>query len=64
MSFAQSWRGKMREQAMRRQVLTNGHAPAEYRADTVRNIDAWYDAFNVKPGQALYLPAADRVRMW
>ena len=35
--------------------MTDGHAPAEYRADTVRNLDAWYAAFDVKPGQALYL---------
>jgi putative endopeptidase len=63
-SFAQSWRRKAREPALRRQVLTDGHAPAEYRGDTVRNLDAWYPAFGVKPGDALYLPPADRVRVW
>ena len=60
----QIWRSKVREAAMRRLVLTNGHAPAEYRADAVRNADAWYPAFEVKPGQTLYLAPADRVRMW
>ena len=45
-------------------ILTDGHAPAMYRADTVRNIDAWYDAFSVKPGDKLYLAPADRVRVW
>ena len=64
LSFAQSWRTKLREQALRRQVLTNGHAPAEYRGDTVRNLDPWYAAFGVKPGDALYLAPADRVRVW
>jgi predicted metalloendopeptidase len=64
LSFAQSWRRKSREPALRRQVLTNGHAPAEYRGDTVRNLDAWYPAFGVKPGEALYLAPADRVRIW
>jgi len=63
-SFAQSWRRKAREQAVRRQVLTDGHAPAEYRGDTVRNLDPWYPAFGVKPGDTLYLPPADRVRVW
>ncbi|HET9625971.1 MAG TPA: M13 family metallopeptidase [Kofleriaceae bacterium] len=63
-SFAQSWRQKAREAAERRQVLTNGHAPAEFRALTVRNLDAWYDAFGVAPGDALYLAPADRVRVW
>ncbi len=43
---------------------TDGHAPSEYRADTVRNLDAWYDAFKVVPGQKLYLAPADRVRIW
>jgi putative endopeptidase len=64
LSFAQSWRRKAREPAVRRQVLTDGHSPAEYRADTVRNLDAWYTAFGVKPGEALYLAPAERVRVW
>jgi predicted metalloendopeptidase len=64
LSFAQSWRRKAREPALRRQVLTNGHAPAEYRGDTVRNLDAWYTAFGVKPGDALYLAPEQRVRVW
>ncbi len=64
LSFAQSWRTKIREAAARQRLLTDGHAPAEYRADTVRNLDAWYAAFAVKPGQTLYLAPAERVRMW
>ena len=64
LSFAQAWKDKRREPALRNQILTNGHAPGMYRADTVRNLDAWYEAFSVKPGQALYLAPADRVRMW
>jgi predicted metalloendopeptidase len=64
LSFAQSWREKMREAALRRQIVANGHAPAEYRADTVRNLDPWYAAFDVKPGQKLYLAPAERVRVW
>jgi endothelin-converting enzyme/putative endopeptidase len=62
--YAQSWRTKMRDAAMRRNVLTDGHAPAPYRTATVRNLDAWYKAFNVQPGQALYLPPTERVRVW
>jgi putative endopeptidase len=49
---------------MRNRILTDGHAPAEYRASTVRNIDAWYRAFDVRPGQTLYLAPAARVRVW
>jgi predicted metalloendopeptidase len=45
-------------------VVTDGHAPAEFRADTVRNLDSWYEAFGVKAGQRLYLAPADRVRVW
>ncbi len=63
-SFARSWRAKFREPALRQRIVTDGHAPAEYRADTVRNLDAWYDAFSVRPGQALYLAPKDRVRVW
>ena len=64
LSFAQSWRDKIREAALRRQLVTDGHSPAEYRADTVRNLDAWYAAFSVQPGQKLYLAPADRVPIW
>jgi predicted metalloendopeptidase len=63
-SFAQSWRGKVREPALRNRILTDGHAPAEYRASTVRNLDVWYRAFRIHPGEALYLAPADRVRVW
>jgi predicted metalloendopeptidase len=49
---------------LRQQVLTDPHAPGEYRALTVRNIDAWYAAFDVKPGEKLYLPEAERVKIW
>jgi predicted metalloendopeptidase len=63
-SFAQSWRQKIREPALRQRIVTDGHAPAEYRADTVRNLDPWYDAFGVKPGQKLYLAPPERVRVW
>jgi predicted metalloendopeptidase len=63
-SFAQSWREKIREPALRRQIITDGHAPDEYRADTVRNLDPWYAAFQVAPGQKLFLAPPDRVRVW
>jgi putative endopeptidase len=63
-SYAQSWREKVRAPALRNQVLTDGHAPGEYRALTVRNLDAWYSALGVKPGQALYLQPEKRVRIW
>ena len=64
MSFAQSWRGKTREPALRQQMITDGHAPDEYRADTVRNLDAWYQAFDVKAADKLYLSPDRRVRIW
>ena len=63
-AFGQNWGSKTREAALRQQVMTDPHAPAEYRAATVRNIDAWYAAFDVKPGEKLYLAPPDRVRIW
>jgi putative endopeptidase len=63
-SFGQVWRSKTRPGLLRQQVLTDGHAPGEYRPYTVRNLDAWYTAFGVKPGEAFHLAPADRVRMW
>jgi putative endopeptidase len=62
--FARSWRGKYRDEALRKQVATDTHAPESYRIATVRNIEAWYDAFDVRPGQGLYLEPAARVRIW
>jgi putative endopeptidase len=63
-AYAQSWASKQRDGALRRQVIGNGHAPGQYRALTVRNIDAWYKAFGIKPGDALYLPPEKRVKLW
>jgi putative endopeptidase len=63
-AFGQNWGSKIREQALRQQVLTDPHAPAQYRAETVRNVDAWYKAFDVKPGETLYLPPDERVVIW
>jgi len=64
LSFGQTWRQKLREPALRQRVITDGHAPAEYRADTVRNLDAWYPAFEVRQGERLYLAPDERVRIW
>ncbi|HKU26957.1 MAG TPA: M13 family metallopeptidase [Candidatus Sulfotelmatobacter sp.] len=60
----QNWGEKLRDAALRQQVMTDSHSPGEYRADTVRNIDAWYSAFGVKPGEKLYLAPNQRVRIW
>jgi putative endopeptidase len=64
LAFGQAWQSKAREAAERRQIATDPHAPAQYRADTVRNSDAWYPAFDVKPGETLYLAPEKRVRIW
>jgi putative endopeptidase len=62
--FAATWRAKFRDASLRRAVLTDSHAPDMYRAITVRNLDAWYEAFKVQPGQKQYLAPAQRVRVW
>ncbi len=64
LAYAQSWRKKVREAALRQQVITNEHAPDRERAQTVRNLDGWYEAWGAKPGDKLYLAPADRVRLW
>ncbi|GAE48787.1 hypothetical protein XPR_2341 [Xanthomonas arboricola pv. pruni MAFF 301420] len=64
LGFAQAWRGKYRDAALRNAVLTDVHAPGRFRAQTVRNLDAWYPAFNVQQGEQLYLPPEQRVRIW
>jgi len=63
-AFGQNWGAKTREAALRQQVMTDPHSPDEYRAATVRNIDAWYTAFDVLAGEKLYLAPGDRVRIW
>ncbi|MEO8226683.1 MAG: M13 family metallopeptidase [Gemmatimonadota bacterium] len=64
LSFAQVWRSKQREASLRQRIATDGHSPGQYRALTVRNIDAWYRAFGVQAGQKLYLAPGERVRIW
>ncbi len=64
LSFSQIWRVKVRPEALRNSLLVNGHSPGEFRAATVRNIDAWYAAFGVREGAKLYLAPASRVQVW
>jgi putative endopeptidase len=65
LSYAQSWRQKSTDDSIRQQLVSNSHAPVKYRVDgVVRNMDAWYNAFNVKPSDKLYLAPEDRVRIW
>jgi predicted metalloendopeptidase len=63
-AYGQSWREKKRDEVLKNQLITDGHAPETYRCDTVRNVDGWYTAFGVKAGQKLFLAPADRVRVW
>ncbi len=63
-AYAQAWASKMREPTLRQRVLTDGHAPGQFRALTVRNLDPWYAAFGVKPEQKLYLAPEKRVKIW
>jgi putative endopeptidase len=65
LAFAQVWRSKIREEALVRQLTSDPHSPAVYRLNgVVRNVNAWYDAFGVIEGHALYLPPAERVSIW
>jgi putative endopeptidase len=65
LAFAQAWRGKARDDALRAQMLTDPHSPREARGSfPERNMDAWYAAFDVKPGEKLYLDPKDRVKIW
>jgi putative endopeptidase len=64
LGYAQVWRTKYRDPVLRQQILTNPHSPGQQRTDEVRNKDLWYKAFDVKPGEKLYLAPADRVNVW
>jgi putative endopeptidase len=65
LGWAQAWRGKVREDYVRKQVASDEHSPRAFRViGPTRNMDEWYAAFGVKPGETYYLPAAERVRIW
>jgi putative endopeptidase len=64
LGWAQVWRRNYREANLRSRLLTDPHAPSKARVWIVRNFDAWYDAYGAKPGDAMYLAPADRVRIW
>jgi endothelin-converting enzyme/putative endopeptidase len=64
LGFAQMRASKSTEASLREQMMTDTHSPSEFRMDTVRNLDAWYAAFDVQPGEQLYLAPTDRVRIW
>ena len=69
-NHAFSWRSQkdgrklQSETALRQQLKTDTHSPGEYRSDTVRNVDAWWEVYKVVPGDTLYLKPEDRVRIW
>lgn len=65
LAYAQAWQNKVREDAQRQQLLTDPHSPSTARVNgVVRNVDAWYSAFNIQPGDKLYLPPEQRVHIW
>ena len=63
-AYGQAWATKMRDEQLRQRIATDGHAPGNLRALTVRNLDPWYGAFNVKEGEKLYLAPDKRVKVW
>ena len=64
LGWAQIWRRNYREENLRQRLITDPHAPSEQRAAIVRNLDPWYPAFDVEPGQTLYLEPEQRVKVW
>ena len=65
LGWAQVWREKIRDEALRQRLVSDPHSPARYRVNgVIRNVDGWYSAFQVQPGDALYVAPADRVRIW
>ena len=65
LSWGTIWRTKMRDEALKNLIMTNTHAPGQYRAYMpLKNVDAFYKAFNVKEGDAMYLKPEDRVKIW
>jgi putative endopeptidase len=65
LGWAQVWRAKLRPEAQKQQIAADSHAPARFRVDgPLRNVDGWYEAWNIQPGDLLYLKPEDRIRIW
>ncbi len=65
LGWAQVWREKIRDETLRQRLHTDPHSPAIYRVNgTIRNVEGWYQAFDVQPGEKLYVPPEQRVRIW
>ena len=65
LAWAQAWRSATRPERLRQQMLTDPHSPERFRVNgPLPNVDAWYKAFNVQPGDKLYLPPEERVHLW
>ena len=65
LGYAQAWRNKTREDAIKSQATSDPHTPDRFRVlGPLPNVDAWYAAFNVKPGDAMYIPPEQRARIW
>ena len=65
LGWAQAWRGKVTDNFVKRQVVSDPHSPRQFRVNgVVRNIDAWYETFGIKPGDKLYLAPEQRARIW
>ncbi|MEX0645425.1 MAG: M13-type metalloendopeptidase, partial [Parvularculaceae bacterium] len=65
LAWAQVWKRVVREEQLKNQIAADPHSPAMFRVNgVVRNMDAWYEAFDVNPGDALYLPPEERVQIW
>jgi putative endopeptidase len=65
LGWAQAWRGKVTDDYVKRQVVSDPHSPRRFRVNgPLQNIDAWYTAFDIKPGDRLYVAPEHRVRIW
>ena len=65
LSWAQVWRGSQRPESAASRILTDPHSPEQYRTNApITNMDAWYNAFNVQPGDKLYKKPEDRIKVW
>jgi endothelin-converting enzyme/putative endopeptidase len=63
-AFARRWHKSLSDEALKKHIASDSHLPPEARANAVRQLDAWYKAFDIKPGDKLYLPPEQRTRIW